>query len=79
MPNMSKQPGDAVLSRDKTVKLDGKKVGYWEYEAPDIMPPQYHFSFEKGGDVVFSCTFKDNFKAQLPKFLESHVRIRRSD
>jgi hypothetical protein len=69
MPNLPKQPGDPVLSRDGTVKLDGKKVGYWTYEEPDIMPPIYHFSYEKGGEVVFSQMWKHHFKAQLPFFI----------
>ncbi len=69
MGNLPKQPGDAVLSRDRSVKVDGKKVGYWEYDAPDIMPPTYHFSYDKGGEIVFSRMWKHHFKAQLPFFV----------
>jgi len=69
MGNLPKQPGDAVLSRDGSVKVDGKKVGYWEYDAPDIMPPTYHFSYGKGGEIVFSRMWKHHFKAQLPFFI----------
>jgi hypothetical protein len=78
MPNLPKKPGDAVLSRDGTVKVDGNKVGYWVYEAPDIMPPMYHFSFEKGGDIVFSQMWKHQFKEDLPRFLEGKPPVDRS-
>jgi hypothetical protein len=71
MPNMKKQPGDAVLSRDGTVKVNGEKVGYWTYEAPDIMPPTYHhFSHTKGGDIVFSQMWKHHFKEGLDRLIE---------
>lgn len=71
MPNLPKQHGDAVLSRDGTVKVKGVKVGVWKYEPPDIFPPQYHFAFAVGDDVVFSRMFKHLFKAELPQFLAS--------
>ena len=71
MPNLPKEPGDAVLSRDGTVKVNGVIVGVWEYEAPDIMPPTYHFAFAKGQDPEFSRFFRQLFKAELPQYLAS--------
>lgn len=35
------------------------------------MPPQYYFSYIKGGEVVFRGLFRHLFKAELALFLES--------
>ena len=56
--------------------MNGKIVGFYKYEAPDMMPPTYHFSLTKSGEIVFSRMFKHLFKAELPKFLEGLSKLR---
>lgn len=79
MPNMPKQAGDPVLCRDGSVEVEGVKVGFWIYRPPDELPPAYDFSFTKGGEIVFGRLFKQVFKADLPKFLESVSRLPEND
>lgn len=71
MPNMPKQPGDAVLSRDGTVKLNGKKVGFWWVDSNDL----YHFGFTRPENVndergAIASIFRHELKALIPTCLE---------
>jgi hypothetical protein len=71
MPSTPKQPGDAVLSRDGTVKINGEIVGVWWLENWKGVMRMYNFAFAEGEDPVVSDVFKDLFKADIPKYLRS--------
>jgi len=75
MPNMPKRPGDAVLSRDGTVKVNGVRVGVWWKDGNDL----YHFGFarpenEESGWGVVTHVFRHEFKTEIPKYLASTHR-----
>ena len=70
MPNMPKQPGDAVLSRDGTVKVNGRTVGVYWVDCNRL----YHFDFkrpesEELGWGVVTSVFRHTFKAAIPAYL----------
>jgi hypothetical protein len=72
MPNMLKQAGDAVLSRDGTVKVNGAVVGVWWTSFWTEGDMQfYNFAFKKGLEPVVSKMFRHEFKAAIPKYLAS--------
>ena len=76
MPNRPKQPGDAVLSRDGTVKVDGVAVGFWWVDGNDL----YHFDFKRPKDPesewgIFSDVFRHHFKAKLPQALKDAAKL----
>lgn len=71
MPNMPKQSGDAVLSRDGTVKIHGTTVGFWRLESWEEVMRIYHFSLSKDQEPVVSELFKHHFKARIPEYLAS--------
>jgi hypothetical protein len=48
MPNAQKQSGHAVLSRGRTVKVNGVNVGFWERENWQEVMYLNNFSFSKG-------------------------------
>jgi hypothetical protein len=71
MPNMPKQPGDAVLSRDGTVKLNKQFVGYWWVDGNDL----YHFAQSKPehpetgwGEVT--DIFRHDLKTRISEYLK---------
>ena len=65
VPNMPKQPGDAVLCRDGRAKVSGKTVGIWwkdDYR-------WYHFAPAENQKPVVSRFFRDELKAAIPQYL----------
>ena len=71
MPNLPKQPGDAVLSRDGTVKVNGVEVGHWWVDGNDL----YHFDLikPKNPSRDWGCVtgvLMHEFKADIPRALE---------
>jgi hypothetical protein len=70
MPNLPKQPGDAVLSRDGTVKVNGARVGFWWVDGNDL----YHFDFARPVDPSWAVgvtghPIRHMFKAEIPRYL----------
>lgn len=65
MPNLPKQPGDAVLTRDGIVKLNGKNIGVWwrdDYH-------WHHFAEWDGGEPLLSTFFRHELRSAIPQFL----------
>jgi hypothetical protein len=72
---MPRQPGDAVLSRDGTVKVDGDTVGVWRLGQWPPDPGQgvmrmYYFSFAKDELPCVTAMFRHHFKAAIPRYLK---------
>lgn len=74
MPNMPKRPGDAVLSRDGTVKVNGQQVGFWWMWRDELR--LYHFAFTRPQDEaaetgVVGNIFRHLFKAKVAEYITS--------
>lgn len=72
MPNMRKQPGDAILSRDGTVKVNGVSVGVWwrgYWEEADVH--FYHFALARDKEPLVTEQFRHRFKARIPEHLKA--------
>lgn len=72
MANPRKQPGDAVLSKDSTVKVNGISVGFWWVDGNDL----YHFDFARPENTESAWgevtdVFRSSFKAEIPRRLAS--------
>ena len=71
MPNMPKKIGDAVLSRDGTVKVNGIVVGVWRLGSWEGVQRMYYFSLSKKEEPVVVDLFKHEFKQKIPIYLKS--------
>src|SRR5262249_15154979 len=77
MPNMIRQPSDAVLNRDGTVKVNGADVGFWWVWADIRM---YHFDIKRPDNAatrtgVVGHTFEDQLKIEIPKYLAKNGKL----
>ena len=70
MPNMPRQPSDAVLCRDGRVKVSGQVVGVWWMDRDHHF---YHFAYQEGDEPVLTDFFRHDFKASIPKFLNAEA------
>lgn len=70
MPNMPRQPGDAVLCREGRVKVAGRIVGVWWMDRDHHF---YHFAFREGDGPVLTDFFRHDFKAAIPRFLNAET------
>jgi hypothetical protein len=73
--NMPKQPGDAVLSRNGTVKVDGDTVGVWwlgqwPSDPGQGVMPMYYFALAKDELPAVTAMFRHQFKAAIPQYLK---------
>jgi hypothetical protein len=72
MPNMPRQPGDAVLCRDGRVTLDKQFVGYWWIDGNDL----YWFGQTKPEWPETDCgevgdIFRHNLKTRISEYFRS--------
>lgn len=65
MPNMPKQPNDAVLCRDGGVKLKGKVVGVWCDDNNHL----FQFALAHGQEPVLTDIFRHTLKAKIGEYL----------
>ena len=74
---LAKMPrrGDAVLSRDGTVKLNGVTVGFWERGNWAGLERAYLFTLKKGAPPVANSIFRHTFKADISRYLVSIGRL----
>lgn len=69
MPNMPKRSGDAVLSRDGTVNLNSKKVGFWWIDGNDL----YHFDLKRPANTESDWgLINDIFRHELKTKIAEH-------
>jgi hypothetical protein len=65
MSRIAKQPGDARLSRDGTVTLNGKVVGVWWKDENDL----YRFARDDRDGDGFACLMRHQLMSAVPDFV----------